>query len=166
MLAGRPKSEEHKRKLSTSLANRPRGSRHPGWKGGVVLHVCESCQGPFEVSRKRANIYAVRFCSTTCWYVYVRQHPEASGTFRGGFEPYYGPNWNAQARAARERDGHACQDCGKVRKRPALDVHHIVPRRRFVGDHLAANQLDNLVTLCKACHTTREQALTADMRQG
>lgn len=164
-IKGVAKTEEHKRNLSQSLANRPRGERHPSWKGGPRIVVCEHCDGPFEVSRSNPNATTARFCSTRCWYAYVRLHPEASGAFRGGREPYYGPNWPEQARAARKRDGYTCQDCDKHQVRPALDVHHLKPRRTFNGDYIAANQLDNLVSLCKACHTSRERILTAELIQ-
>lgn len=131
-----------------------------------IVHICETCSGPFEISRSRPNPLSARFCSTDCWYKHVRLNPSASGTYRGGFEPYYGPDWASQAKKARERDNHTCQDCGLRQYNPRLDVHHLVPRRAFNGDYQAANVLDNLVTLCKACHTTRERVMDAPIREG
>lgn len=78
-----------------------------------------------------------------------------SPNWRGGYAPYYGPNWREQARQARKRDGYTCQDCGKVQHRPALDVHHLVARQEFGADYVAANELANLITLCKSCHSAR-----------
>jgi predicted HNH restriction endonuclease len=41
-----------------------------------------------------------------------------------------------------------------------LDVHHVKPFRDFgVANYLEANQLDNLVTLCKPCHMAIEKTL-------
>jgi len=72
-----------------------------------------------------------------------------------------GPNWAAQRRAARERDQFTCQVCGATEKSLGRehDVHHIRPFREFgyvpgVNDnYIKANALDNLVTLCRSCHS-------------
>ena len=42
------------------------------------------------------------------------------------------------------RDAFTCQLCGSCRN---LEVHHIRPRSR-----MGTNALDNLLTLCHACH--------------
>ncbi len=77
----------------------------------------------------------------------------------------YGPNWQRQRKAARERDGFKCSVCG----RPELperehDVHHKKPFRTFGyrrdenENYLQANQLDNLMTVCPECHVRIETA--------
>ena len=43
-----------------------------------------------------------------------------------------------------ERDKHQCQSCGKTKK---LEIHHID------GDN-TNNAYDNLITVCKGCHTS------------
>ena len=43
-----------------------------------------------------------------------------------------------------ERDSFTCQVCGK---KPAYQVHHIIPRRKGGSD-----DPDNLITLCGLCH--------------
>jgi DEAD/DEAH box helicase domain-containing protein len=76
----------------------------------------------------------------------------------------YGPNWPQQRNAARARDGYRCTVCGA----PELagrqhDVHHRQPFRSFgyqPGQNDAyrqANVLENLATLCRACHQRVEQ---------
>jgi DEAD/DEAH box helicase domain-containing protein len=77
----------------------------------------------------------------------------------------YGPNWDKQRNAARERDGHRCVVCGKpespIRQH---DVHHRKPFRTFGyrrgenENYLQANVLDNLMTVCPTCHTRIETA--------
>lgn len=76
----------------------------------------------------------------------------------------YGPNWTVQRQAALERDGNRCRTCGaEPRPGQGLHVHHIRPFREYgyvPGQNEAyrlANVLDNLVTLCPACHRRAEQ---------
>jgi DEAD/DEAH box helicase domain-containing protein len=76
----------------------------------------------------------------------------------------YGPNWSVQRDAARARDGYRCIHCGaSEREDRRHDVHHITPFRTFgyvrgVNDlYKLANQLENLITLCPACHRRVER---------
>ncbi len=77
----------------------------------------------------------------------------------------YGPNWSAQRDAARARDGYRCRHCGaSEREGRQHDVHHVTPFRAFgyvpgVNDlYELANRLENLITLCPACHRRVERA--------
>jgi DEAD/DEAH box helicase domain-containing protein len=77
----------------------------------------------------------------------------------------YGPNWPAQRDTARARDGHRCRQCGAPERGDRHhDVHHITPFRAFghipgVNDaYELANRLENLITLCPACHHRVERA--------
>jgi DEAD/DEAH box helicase domain-containing protein len=77
----------------------------------------------------------------------------------------YGPNWPAQRDAARARDGYRCRHCGAPeREGRQHDVHHVVPFRVFgyvpgANDlYGLANRLENLITLCPACHRRAEWA--------
>ncbi|HRW06786.1 MAG TPA: DUF1998 domain-containing protein, partial [Caldilineaceae bacterium] len=75
----------------------------------------------------------------------------------------YGPNWQAQRRNVRARDGYRCTQCGRP-EAPGRqhDVHHLVPFRTFgyvagVNEHYReANQLNNLVLVCRTCHQRLE----------
>ncbi len=77
-----------------------------------------------------------------------------------------GPSWPVQRAAALERDGHRCRLCAAPpRPGRSHDVHHLRPFRTFgyvrganANDRLA-NDLDNLITLCAACHRVAERAL-------
>jgi DEAD/DEAH box helicase domain-containing protein len=74
--------------------------------------------------------------------------------------PDYGPTWAEQRRRARERDQLTCQHCGAHEAVTGRehDVHHIKPFRSFgyvPGEndaYLQANELGNLLTLCRVCH--------------
>jgi len=77
----------------------------------------------------------------------------------------YGPNWPAQRDAARARDGHVCRHCGAPEREDRQhDVHHSTPFRTFgyvpgANDfYKLANRLENLITLCSACHRRVERA--------
>jgi DEAD/DEAH box helicase domain-containing protein len=77
----------------------------------------------------------------------------------------YGPNWPQQRNAARARDGYCCTVCGSPEAAGRQhDVHHKRPFRAFgyrAGAneaHLEANQLDNLITVCRACHQRIERS--------
>ena len=71
----------------------------------------------------------------------------------------YGPDWPRQREAAIGRDGSTCRGCG-ARAAPGapLHVHHKVPFRAFASA-VEANRLDNLATLCPACHRQAERAV-------
>ncbi|MCL4505756.1 MAG: DEAD/DEAH box helicase [Chloroflexi bacterium] len=77
----------------------------------------------------------------------------------------YGPNWQRQRDAARARDRYTCTVCGAPEPPDRQhDVHHKKPFRDFKyirgeNDHyLAANELNNLVTVCPNCHRDIETA--------
>lgn len=77
----------------------------------------------------------------------------------------YGPSWTRAREATLARDSHRCRQCGAPeRDGRSHDVHHIQPFREFGfvpgenhNDRLA-NQLDNLMTLCRTCHHRAEAA--------
>lgn len=70
----------------------------------------------------------------------------------------YGPHWEEIRRTVLSRDGFACTVCGQPGTVKSLQVHHIVPFRRF-SDIREANDLKNLTTLCPACHHKVETTL-------
>jgi predicted HNH restriction endonuclease len=82
---------------------------------------------------------------------------EGNPNWAGGYEKYYGANWERKRTEALERDGFACLVCGvcteehRKRYNRGLDVHHVRPIRTF-DEPEDANTLDNLVTLCDRCH--------------
>jgi len=63
--------------------------------------------------------------------------------------------WRKVAAQARERDGHACTQCGA----PAHQVDHVTPVHRGGTD-----TLDNAQTICDAHHDAKTQAEAAAAR--
>lgn len=77
----------------------------------------------------------------------------------------YGPDWNKTREAVLDRDCGQCQDrehqaAGGGELGESLVVHHIKPIKEFGGDYLAANQPENLITLCTICHGRWHAELT------
>lgn len=63
----------------------------------------------------------------------------------------YGPTWRTQREKTLKRDNFTCRLCGLSGAETLLHVHHKTPLRMFPSS-IVANSLDNLVTLCPACH--------------
>lgn len=102
----------------------------------------------------------------------IEVHPrDASGEdhyrWKGGWDHYYGPDWNQQRQKRRERDDNKCVVCGlsngehKERTGKSLHVHHIQRKESFRDeegeiDFERANRMENLITLCETCHNRWE----------
>lgn len=93
----------------------------------------------------------------------VENLPDRSGgnhpNWEGGHESYYGPSWTFELKEkVRERDNRTCQDCGveEAELPQRLDIHHKIPFRLFgVEKHEKANEIENLISLCRSCHGKR-----------
>ncbi|MBM3145088.1 MAG: DEAD/DEAH box helicase [Chloroflexi bacterium] len=70
----------------------------------------------------------------------------------------YGSNWGAQRQAALERDAYSCQVCGAIEGEISHHVHHKIPFKAFDIPR-EANRLENLITVCPACHQRVESAV-------
>jgi len=77
----------------------------------------------------------------------------------------YGPDWPSARQAALARDSRRCRQCNAPeREGRGHEVHHLRPFRDFgyiPGENRhdrLANALDNLITLCPACHQRAEAA--------
>lgn len=131
------------------------------WEGGNAEYECEHCGETVEIVPARAD--DARFCSYECLGKHHQQERsgEDSPRWKGGYKPYYGPNWRAQRRKARKRDNHECQVCGMTRAEHQdrwdcnLPVHHIQRFGSF-DRYDVANQLPNLITLCRPHHSSVE----------
>lgn len=142
----------------------PQGEDHPRWKH--VEYTCDHCGDTFHRPPSQAD-YEHVFCGLECRSNWQREsglyRGENNPSWKGGYEPYYGRNWEDARRRCRDRDDHTCQGCGVEEDEldQELSVHHITPFREFVPDDgepdfEAANDLDNLVSLCQMCHKKYE----------
>lgn len=122
-----------------------------------VKSFCLKCGGlisnpPSRIKHKRG---AGKYCSPECrnsHWVNVN-HPKYKGS------PHthkYGKNWASIRRAILKRDSNTCQMCGV--SMPRLHIHHKRPFRLF-DSPAQANQHDNLITLCAACHRVAESKI-------
>lgn len=114
---------------------------------------CKQCKQSFVVPYPQRHR---QFCSPDCYHTWNSGNNHVLHV--GDRDDYYGPNWYSQRREARKRDGYCCQHCGVSEKKSGreLDVHHIVPFRTFGKDYWSANQLPNLISLCRKCHKLAE----------
>ena len=127
---------------------------------------CENCGGGVRVPPSRVRNYDKHFCSYDCMGEYKSKTYSGKNAhnWRGGYDKYYGPNWEKQRRKARERDNYKCQDCGikESEYRKELSVHHITRLMYYKRNYddpewyERANRLDNLITFCKSCHSKWE----------
>lgn len=127
---------------------------------------CQMCGKEFLRSRYFVEVRTnSRFCSRKCLYRYnsLNRRREKNVNWKGGGKNDYGPDWTWQRKQARKRDKNKCILCGAEPHKWKLDVHHIAPFRTFGyipgenDNHVLANKLENLVTLCKRCHRKVER---------
>jgi len=152
------------RRLGEELGRRPKGEdmeakgeygcrvyfRHfDSWNGAVE----EAGYEPYEVPRGK-------------------EHP----SWNGGNQTHYGANWRTQRKRAIQRDNETCAipGCSVTREDSYemhghdLDVHHITRKEAFRNedatlDYEAANDLSNLITLCREHHNQYE-GIPVDIR--
>lgn len=128
----------------------------------TVVKPCSHCGS--EIERWPSKFQSDRqFCGHSCFRAWVKDTGMYDGknnpAWKGGNGSYYGPNWKRQRRKTLKRDGGECAICGlssdghNEKYGQGLHVHHITPFREFSdGDYKQANKLDNLISLCRACH--------------
>ena len=140
--------------------------RWTGWKDGKVTYqriiapltvsvtLCDIC-GSQVVDRRRP-----RTCSNACTEIYWRRyHAEHRAAQRT--QSIRSRYWITYRGEARQRDGHRCVRCGAAESEDApLEVHHIVPLSSG-----GTNELENLVTLCAACHKQAHSAAARTLVQ-
>jgi hypothetical protein len=114
--------------------------------------ICPTCGKSFKRRPSSAKAKGAVCCSRECQWEYRRKPKKRF---------YRGHNWRLQRELVYQRDGDVCQYCHKKRQRGArrFPVHHIRPYREFNEDYVAANDLSNLITLCRPCHTKAEYGL-------
>lgn len=134
------------------------GPDNPRWKGGKVAIECHSCGTT--VRRYPSGINDHVFCSDECRGAWLSEAYTGVGhpNWKGGGNESYGAGWADVRERALARDAYRCVLCATSKtdlgRNP--DVHHITPVRAFIdAAELAeedAHALDNVITLCPACH--------------
>lgn len=130
-----------------------------------IIRTCAVCGNLFETWPSMLKKGWGKFCSRECYG--IANSGESNIQWRGGYQEYYGPNWNRQRRRARRKANRACEQCGISEDLlgRALDIHHIKPFRAFNckpgqnNNYKLANRLENLVALCPSCHHTVEHRI-------
>lgn len=122
-----------------------------------ITRTCEYCGKTYQTTTHQVRLRNSRFCSYGCRYasLSIERRGENNPHWNGGsVDPdAYGSNWYRQKRKAKKRDNHTCQVCGyRTGGKRFLDVHHIIPIKKFNGDWQKANMLENLISLCRRCH--------------
>jgi len=124
---------------------------------------CHQCGEVVDKPPRRTKRSERNFCSKECLSEWASEfHAGRNGPMWRGGESYhprnYGPNWDEQRQKAIERAGHRCMMCDSTSD---LVVHHKRPLRTFDRDKRewweTANSLDNLLTLCRSCHSIVHQ---------
>ena len=126
------------------------------WQGHTETRTCVVCRTPFEIQLSDPRTT----CSIECAQKWKRLSHlgERSHFWRGGKTAPYHSEWRIYRAAAVERDGHKCVLCGAT---DTIQVHHINPYR-----YSKSHELDNLVTLCRKCHSKEELKINSASRNG
>lgn len=105
------------------------------------------------------------FCGRVCVSQFFTG--ENSSAWRGGSDPNRGSGWLKIAEQARSRDGYRCRRCGKTQEdnKQRLSVDHIRAWREFENPE-EANDLSNLASLCRACHSWKTNTLEKKWLKG
>lgn len=124
-------------------------------KSPRVTLVCRVCGKPYEVLESVAD--SRKHCSNSCRMASLRAHNQLGEELT---DSWRGHNWKTQSAKVRKRDKSTCQHCKRVKtdRYDYYDVHHIIPYRVFNGDYKKANELSNLVLLCRSCHGKADSA--------
>lgn len=114
---------------------------------------CAKCGTTFRRTQAAVKRNQRSFCSSKCSTQFYSG--EQAPMYRGGNKHRRGPGWHTNRRLCRERD-RVCRSCGKTpeQNKQALSVDHLIPWRLF-ADELMANDLANLVALCRVCHAKK-----------
>ena len=103
--------------------------------------ICANCGCEFE-RPKYVRSGILKFCSRLCFQEFAGEH------FRSTLPRGYGKSWISIRKRILDRDNHRCQKCSSQIK---LVVHHLIEYKKF-KDAKDAHAIDNLITVCRACH--------------
>lgn len=140
---------------------------HNWYKGGPVEVECSNCK---EVIERKSCIVEQNkrfYCSNECEAEWKsdNQIPYRWGDNKTNYSGrYYGSNWQRQRKKRLDVDNYECVICGmsdaehKREEGRSLSVHHVMGIDKFRDeetndiDEEKANDLTNLITMCRSCH--------------
>ena len=109
---------------------------------------CRNCNKTFYrvMSQIVKSVTPFSFCCRECYVEWYRG--ERHALWKGGINPYPSEFNDSLKLAVRERDKYTCQECGYTEDDLGyvLRTHHL----DYCKDH---NNMDNLISLCKSCHS-------------
>ena len=155
---------ENRKYCSIECAAKSRAGK-PSLKRNGTYIKCDWCgtviyRRPCEIKRSKRH-----FCSRSCsakWWAEFGLHGKDHPRWRGGYsEKAYSNGWRAARRAVIERSDGKCEVCGLVPER--YEVHHIKPVVLCETPE-EANNLKNLMGVCRSCH--RQEELKSKRRFG
>lgn len=135
------------------------GENSPWWKGKELVE-CSNCGDSKKVYPSRLQTKSDHFCDLGCYAEWQSQNRR--GEKHHQWDPdsqtqFYTGKWKNVRRRVRERDENTCKLCevdsDDIGRN--LDVHHIRPIRAFSSPS-DAHTMDNLIQLCRLCHTFME----------
>ena len=133
------------------------GSNNPAYRR--IDRICANCGERISIIPSRDK-YENVYCDREC----MAEHYSKSEMFSGQNSPVwkggkttrneYGANWMSVRKKVRERENYSCLRCGKTEEEnnQELSVHHI-KNFKLYETYQEANNLENLVGLCRECHT-------------
>lgn len=119
---------------------------------------CDYCNKVFSCPNYRYDSNKNVFCSKECSENFKRDNWQGHNhpLYKGGEVSGYGSGWSKVREKARKRDDNTCQVClNGEEDGERIEVHHIKPVREFEKKS-DAHFLDNVVCLCKKCHSNAE----------
>jgi len=124
---------------------------------------CAACGDPFEKRICEEEQSKAHFCDHDCYGEWISENQSGKDSvhWKGGYSKYRGTDWPALREKALQADDYRCQGCGRrdddhrTEHGVGLHVHHIRPVTEF-EEPADADTVDNLVPLCRDCHTEWE----------
>lgn len=137
------------------------GEDSHAYEGKTIEVECEFCGSDVEKNKSQLDENQERYyCGYQCQADWRKENINT-----GSHD--YGETWYSQRRKALRRADHECEDprCNRTecQNGNSLEVHHIVPFRTFNSSEVA-NDLDNLLVLCREHHNEIEPKWTLDGR--
>jgi len=159
---------EHRSK-NTEFKNGTPKEEHPRWKGGEIKTNCLFCKKEIYIPVYRYLLKNGNYCSQSCHLknrpvkietrvkIGIANRGEKSHLWKGGITPInlllrQKLEYKLWRESVFKRDSFACQECGDSRG-GNLNAHHIKQFAYFPELRL---NVDNGITLCKACHKLTE----------